>query len=565
MKVSIKAKSLFFLGGLFSVLCIFLGLFSVKQLTEFSEKLIGEQALSIVKSFVYQIDGDEFRAASKNMEESKEYIEKMNALMDSIKSDTGCTYLYAMSKVTDIEYMYVLSNDGEVGTTEDVSSYNAIFMNSMNRGDIGYTEIEEDPEYGDMLSAVVPIKDSKGEIVGILACDFLATTVAKKISYVKTVMIALSIIILIISCVITYFAVRLLFKRLNSIIEATNEVAEGNLNITIDDSLPDEFGHLAANFNQMIGKLHTLVSDIKQMTVVIDENATNLSACAEEACASANVAGDSIELIAEGITAQVKELNHVEQFVFSFGENMTQMSNNVEKIVNKADAVSKKSNEGTTAILQMSASAENVGGTFELVKNKILDLDASIQKIAEMTELIKSIASQTKLLALNASIEAARAGEAGKGFAVVATEIKSLSDMTKKSADEIVKKVDGISFVTSEAMEGFQSLDLSIVEQMQTSKESLDVLKAIINEVNEIIPQIEEISGQALLLNREKDEVIAKIKHSSKISREIQDSSDDVHIASKEIHTASEDVASSAEVLNNLTSGIIQKVDTFKL
>ena len=565
MKLSIKAKSLLFLGVLFIILSISIGCFSVKELSEIGEKLVGEQALSIVKTFTYQIDGDKFREATENLSKNSDYISKTNELMKSVKTETGCTYLYAMSKVSDTEYRYMLSDDGQVGSIEDVSSYDAAFINAMQSGKGGYTSIEKDPEYGEMLSAVVPIKDSNNEVVGILACDFLASTVAQKIIYVKTVIILLSLVMLTLSCVLTYFAVRLLFKRLNFIIETTNKVAEGDLTISIEDKNRDEFGQLANNFNQMISKLHILVSEIKQMTVIIDENATNLSASSEEVCASANTAGMSIEKIAEGISEQTKELNYIENFVNLFGDNMSQMSMNVVEISNNADKISKKSSDGTNAITRLSSSAESVGNTFGVVKDRIIDLNINIRQISEMTELIKNIATQTNLLALNASIEAARAGTAGRGFSVVAEEIKNLSEMTKKSADEIVKKVEGISNEATKTIEGFQSLDSSIDEQMKTSMESLKVFKEIIGQVDEIIPQIEKISGQALLLNQEKEEVIARVRASSEISKEIQNSSVEIYASAQEIHSASEEVASSAEILNNLTNSIIKKVNTFKL
>jgi methyl-accepting chemotaxis protein len=127
--------------------------------------------------------------------------------------------------------------------------------------------------------------------------------------------------------------------------------------------------------------------------------------------------------------------------------------------------------------------------------------------------------------------------------------------MTKKSSDEIVKKVEENSIEATKTIEGFQTLDSSIDEQMQTSKESLKVFKSIINQVDEITTD-RKISGQTLLLNQEKEEVIARIRASSEISKEIENSSVEIYSSAQEIHAASEEVASSAEILNNLTSGI---------
>ena len=84
-----------------------------------------------------------------------------------------------------------------IGDTEDVSDYDREFKDAMDSGVSGYTKIKPDSKYGDMLSAIVPIKNSSGEVVGILACDFLANAIAEKITNIKWTIIILTGIMLI--------------------------------------------------------------------------------------------------------------------------------------------------------------------------------------------------------------------------------------------------------------------------------------------------------------------------------------------------------------------------------
>lgn len=566
MRISIKAKSLILLIALFLTLSITIGVFSIRQLNDIGEKLVGEQALSIVKTFSYQINGDEFESLAKSKDSNSEYFTKMNQTMHKVKEDTGCTYLYTMAKNTENEYYYVICDDSETkpGDTEDVTDYDNVFKAAMMKGSSGYTGVEADPDYGAMLSAVVPIKNSSGNIVGILACDYLATSISAKTHYVSSCIFGLSVLMLLVSCIFTFIAMRFLFKRLNSIIQITTRVSDGDLTTELHDKRKDEFGLLASNFNTMVHKLNQLIREIKQMSEVIDENAANLSAASEEVFSSTDAAGESIGIINEGISEQAKELEQINGSIREFGDNISGVSEKIMDIESHAGIISEKSEEGSRAIGKLASSAQKVNETFTDVKDKITNLEESIKKINEMTELISNISSQTSLLALNASIEAARAGEAGKGFSVVAEQIQKLSEITRNSSNEIADNIKAVSEKTTGIMDHFRYLDENISEQMEISDESMKVFNDIISKVEEIIPEIEHITHQVSTLNKEKEEVIHRIKTSSDISKEIENSSSEIYSSSQEIHATSEEVAESAENLHKLTNNIISKIKLFQ-
>lgn len=156
----LKGKTLVFLSAILMILSGSIGFFSIYELNNIGEKLVGEQALAIVKTFSYQIDGDKFESIATKKENANEYVLKMNNLMDQVKKETGCTYIYAFAKESDKEYKYIISNDGEVGEVEDISTYDTVFQDAMNNGEGGYTPVQNDSQYGKMLSAVVAIKNS---------------------------------------------------------------------------------------------------------------------------------------------------------------------------------------------------------------------------------------------------------------------------------------------------------------------------------------------------------------------------------------------------------------------
>lgn len=567
MKFTIKSKALILLSAVLLIFGILLGAFSTNELFKLGENLIGKQALSIVQTFSYQIDGDEFEKLSKTMDESDPYLLKLNKLMQQVKDETGSTYIYTMIKADNGNYMYIATSDEEssLGDTEDVTNYDNVFKDSMNKGTSGYTKVEPDPEYGSMLSAVVPIKNSSGKVVGILACDFLANTISEQINYVRLAVIIGTIIMLIISGVVTYIAIGILFKRLEKIIKATEKVANGDLTIKIDDNGKDEFGRVASNFNSMIEKLNYLIMGIRNISQIIDTNASNLSAISEEVCSSVSSTGEYIGKINKGISDENEALLQIKKFVTTFGNNLDEMTLSVKNIENYTEKISVKSTKGNNAIQQLSDSTKNVSDTFNETKFKIMNLDESLNKINDITVLINGIAEKTNLLALNSAIEAARAGEAGKGFSVVADEIRKLSEMTKSSANGIVEMINNISSETLLVLKNFKFLSEKIYEQSTISDDSMLAFKDIINEVEAIVPQIKNITNKAILLNEDKNDVILKVEASSEISKQIVNYSNEIYTSSQEINTTSEEVANSAGDLNNLTNDIIKKINIFKI
>ena len=567
MKLSIKFKALSLLGVILLIFGVSLGAFSVSELSEIGEKLIGEQALSIVKTFSYQIDGDEFQELVKTQDSSDEELTKMNEFMKKVKEDTKCTYLYAMSKVDNENYMYIWTSDNETefGNTENISDYDDEFKAAMEQGISGYTKVGLDPKYGDMLSAIVPIKNSSGEVVGILACDFLANVIADKISYVKWAIIILTGIMLMGSIIITYFVINILFKRILSIITATNKVAEGDLTIKLQDNSKDEFSDIASNFNDMILKLKSLINGIKSVSEIIDENAEKLSSASKNVCLAVNSTGEYIDKINEGVNKENKELLQINDFINIFSMNLGEMAMNIKNIENYSGGIRTKSTNGNKAISHLSDSVKEVGASFYEAKSKISNLDESINKINDITVLINDIAEQTNLIALNAAIEAARAGEAGKGFSVVADEIRKLAEMTKSSAGQIVNMIKTVSAETFLVIDNFNYLSEKINEQSSISDESMIAFKDIIEEVEAIIPQIENITSKVVVLDEEKNEVVSKIKISTEISKGIVDYSSEIYDSAKTINRTSKEVADSSVNLNTLTHDIIKKINVFKI
>ncbi|WP_053986030.1 methyl-accepting chemotaxis protein [Niameybacter massiliensis] len=567
MHLSIKGKAIIFVCGLCVLLSGLLSYFSITSLNNITEKLVGEQALAIVQTLIYQIDGDKFEELIESEGEDEAYILQMHELLKDVREDTGATYIYAMMKLDEENYGYVfLDEEANIfGEAEESTENPELFKEAMEEGKSGYTEIALDREYGEMLSAVVPIKNSMGESVGILACDYGAEEVFDRVNVIKNRMIVLGITLILVSMLSAYLVIERIARRLRSIVEHTNIVSKGDLTLNIEDSKKDEFGQLANNFGEMVRKLHSLVSDIKGMSQVIDQNAKDLNTTSDEVHLATASTTQSIEEINDKMLKQNNELGHIVEFMDGFGQNMDEMHLNLQAIQDNTYAITLKSQDSSKAIQDLGVAAQKVGDTLEHVNMKITTLEKHIIQISEISGLITDIANQTNLLALNASIEAARAGESGRGFAIVAEEIKTLSLRTKQLSDEIINKIKEVSRETLEVVNQFSNLDDDVKKQMNISEETVGVFEEIIERIETIIPKMKSTLKQAFELREEKEEVSGKIKYLFDISKEVEALVNEIHHFSQNINGASKEVSDSAEKLNGLIDGIINKIDEFKI
>lgn len=567
MHISIKAKVIIFTISSCLILALSLGIFSLMQLSRLGEKMVGEQALEIVKTMSYQIDGDKFEQLGNSKDSRNPYYRKIYSVMHKAIKYTRCEYLYAMKKVTNKKYMYVFSGDSlsSIGETENTADYDPLFKNSMNRGKSGYTSIEPDSKYGSMLSAVVPIRNSTDKIVGILACDFSANSIYAQLRFVKYSIIVLSIIITSMLLFLASILITKFFNRMNKIVQATEVVATGDLTYIINDYKDDEFGEITKNFNDMVSKMNKMIRAIKNTSETINKDATNLSADSEEVSLSSHTSAESIDGIIKGISAQTDSLFEINNSINIFSKNLDNMTSFIKSIEEKSKQVTETSVSSDENLNKLLLSLKEVNIIFIKLKAKIMTFNENMQKINDMSAVINEIADQTNLLSLNAAIESARAGEAGKGFSVVAEEIRKLSVITKTSSNNIKNLTAKLSSESTTVNENFDSLSSKINNQMNTSDITLSSFKEIIKYINQILPKIDDISNQADDLNNEKNKILSQIESSSAVAQQVSASSEEIAACSKEIHFASEDVAKNAQNLDILTDDMLQKISSFKI
>ncbi|WP_455921108.1 methyl-accepting chemotaxis protein [Pseudomonas putida] len=346
---------------------------------------------------------------------------------------------------------------------------------------------------GDQLNRLVAINQAGAKAAGEEA--------AAQYSLANLCVIIVSIIACLMTVLLAWLLTRSIVNPLNIAVQAAQTIASGNLTqpIVVDGS--DEPAQLLKALGQMQSNLRQTIEQIAGSATQLASAAEELSAVTEEA--------------SKGLLAQNQE---IEQAATAVNE----MTAAVEEVARNAVSTSQASQESNQVALQgRDRVSETVGAiqhmTQDVQQTSVLieGLAAQGRDIGQVLDVIRAIAEQTNLLALNAAIEAARAGEAGRGFAVVADEVRALAHRTQQSTREIEQMVSGIQSGTGEAVQSMQQSShrsqstLDMARQAGTALQQITESISLINERNLVIASASEEQAQVA---REVDRNLVNIR-----------------------------------------------------
>ena len=324
---------------------------------------------------------------------------------------------------------------------------------------------------------------------------------------------------------------------LNQTLQVAERVAAGDLTHNLVSLRRDELGQLQRSMQSMTQGLRELIGGISEGVTQIASAAEELSAVTEQTSA--------------GVNNQKIETDQVATAMNEMAATVQEVARNAEEASEAAVAADQQAREGDKvvgeAITQIERLAVEVGHSTEAMG----ELKRESDKIGSVLDVIKSVAQQTNLLALNAAIEAARAGEAGRGFAVVADEVRSLAQRTQKSTEEIEELIVGLQNGTQQVatiMDNSRSLTDSSVELTRRAGGSLESITRTVSAIQAMNQQI-----------------AAAAEQQSAVAEEINRSVLNVRDVSDQTSAASEETAASSVELARLGTHLQMLVGRFKV
>jgi len=353
---------------------------------------------------------------------------------------------------------------------------------------------------------------------------------------IQSMILAASIFFIVI--IMSILMLRRLKKDLQSIVSVTHSLAKGDLSRTIEagDNL-DEISEIKRSVFSMTDNLNNIFKSVTSLANNLNQSTDGLLS-------------DNKQRIddAEYQHSQMSKLSGSVEALYSVS---TQVSEHADGALNKSDSAIESAIKGKVIVNETIASIESLAGEIENSVSAIQELDTEADNITSILEVIKSIAEQTNLLALNAAIEAARAGEQGRGFAVVADEVRNLAKRTQDSTAEIQLTLETLKKSTLVAV---STINNSHTKSLESVKHVSNA-GSVIDEINLSVNQIKDIA---------KDTSAASFLQTNTLD-EIQTNVNDVNQVTEENTTRAQVSMSSASSLSDLSKELLSSISYFKL
>ncbi len=353
----------------------------------------------------------------------------------------------------------------------------------------------------------------------------------------KIVLLVASLIAVVLGLIAALFITRQIVGPLQTVLRRVERIASGDLSHDIETRRGDELGQLQTSMQNMTLGLRELIGGIRDGVTQIASAAEQLSAVTEQTSA--------------GVNNQKIETDQVATAMHEMTATVQEVARNAEEASEAAKAADLQARDGDRVVGEAVAQIERLAVAVGDSTDAMNELKRESDKIGSVLDVIKSVAQQTNLLALNAAIEAARAGEAGRGFAVVADEVRSLAQRTQQSTEEIEDLISGLQSGTQQVASTLESSRELTDSSVQLTRSAGDALGSITRTVSAI---------QAMNL-----QIATAAEEQTAVAEEINRSVLNVRDVSEQTAAASEETAASSVELARLGGHLQSLVQRFRV
>jgi methyl-accepting chemotaxis protein len=316
-------------------------------------------------------------------------------------------------------------------------------------------------------------------------------------------------------------------------VELARRIAKGDLTVQAKSNRKDELGDLQNAMQDMAQNLNTLVQGIGNGVTHISTSAEKLSAMSEQTSA--------------GVRQQKSEVDQVATAMHEMASTVQEVARNTTDASAAATLADQQARHGSTVVKQATLQISELAVAIEELGGAMNVLSQDSEQIGKVIDVIKAVAEQTNLLALNAAIEAARAGEQGRGFAVVADEVRSLAQRTQDST----KEIEALIVTLQQGAQAASTLMASSRERTLDTVVLAQKAELAITEINQSIGTIQEMSLQISAAAEQQSAVADEINRSIVSVRDVADQS---AVASEESAAATVELASLGQDLQRMTA-----------
>tara|TARA_R100001244_G_scaffold21048_21_gene22540 strand:- start:2804 stop:4834 length:2031 start_codon:yes stop_codon:yes gene_type:complete len=324
---------------------------------------------------------------------------------------------------------------------------------------------------------------------------------------------------------------------LKSLGEVMDKVAAGDMTVSFTAQSQDELGELGQVFNQTVQKIHDLIERVGQTVAEVERQADRVEV----------VSGESNQAVA----GQRSQIEQVATAMNQMSATAQEVARSAAAAVDSAHSVNQETVSGRALVESQVGSIQRLAGEIDQSVLVINQLASDSASISQVLDVIKGIAEQTNLLALNAAIEAARAGEQGRGFAVVADEVRNLAKRTQHSTQEIETMIAKLQGGVGAA-----------VKTMNISHQMAD---GTVNESGKVQLALENILGAVGMIVDQNQQIAAAAEQQTAVAHDIDQNIVEINHAGERTAEGASQTEQASRELSELVSRLKQLIGAFRV
>ena len=341
----------------------------------------------------------------------------------------------------------------------------------------------------------------------------------------RNAIILLVLLALVFAVAINYLVTNSITEPLAKAVSIANSLSEGDLTVKIEFTRKDEAGLLLSAMQNMVKSLRSMTGKIGKSSSTIASSSEELSVTVEE--------------ITRRVNEQANKANQVATASTEMSQTVLDIAKNASNIAASSNDTLNVAHDGKGVVTKTVDEVQEISRTVSESSQLITSLGERSKQIGEIIDVIKDIADQTNLLALNAAIEAARAGEQGRGFAVVADEVRKLAERTSKATTEISGMIQGIQGETDQAVSAMENTLKRVELGARLSTEAGDALQKIVESVNGLQAMVQQIASATEEMSTVSETISSDIEVIASVSQETSLSAAHIKQASKDLSKVS--------------------------
>lgn len=519
-------------------------------------------AVSVRDTIDYLDEGSLHIGEDGNLYKGEVNITENSAIADNIKKTTqmDITVFYG-----DTRYMTsVCKEDGsrvlgtKAGETvietvlkkgEDYFSNNVDVVGQKYFG--YYVPLYEDDQIVGMIFAGMPKADARAQIMKIIS-----------------LLVSIIVIMGIICMVLLILEINNLVSALHKGSAALDEVAEGRLNVELDERVVarrDEIGHITRSIAKLKDAQTEIIRTMKEQSDTLNTASDYLNNKTAETANTVAQVEKAVEEVAEGATNQAEETQTATNNVIYMGDMVKETTEEVGVMHTNAQTMHTLGKEAFETLRELQEINGQARESIQIIYEQTNMTNESAQKIREATALITAIAAETNLLSLNASIEAARAGEQGRGFAVVAAQIQQLAEQSNASARRIEEI---ISYLINDSDKAVKTMDVvtDIMERQNDNVAQMDErFRKVVAGIEESLEAINRIAEKTENLDKARVSVVDTVQSLTAIAEQNAASAEESAASIIEISNIIADISARADELKKIAVEIDSSMEMFQI